>query len=143
MSYVRKFPPEKLKKYPHLMVGDVEIWERYLDAHAKEWDSFEYDVRVGEGVQVGSEQPEYFKTMALALTEKRIDVVGHRGRQVWLIEVKPSAMLGAVGQLISYQILYEERYPGAGPTSLMIVTDRIGPDLENICKRFEITTVVA
>lgn len=143
MSYVRKFPPEKLKKYPHLMVGDVEIWERYLDAHAKEWDSFEYDVRVGEGIQVAAEQPEYFKTMAAALSEKRIDVVGHRGRTVWIIEVKPAAMLSAVGQLVSYQILYEERFPEAGPTRLMIVTDRIGPDLENICRRFEITTVVA
>jgi len=120
----------------------VEIWERYLDAHANDWDSFEYDVRVGEGVQVAAEQPEYFKTMARALSEKRIDVVGRSRGEVWIIEVKPSAMLSAVGQLISYQILYEERFPVPGSTELLIVTDRVGPDLENLCKKLRISIAV-
>lgn len=136
------FAAEKLKKYPHLMVNDVEIWERYLEVHAKEWDSFEYDVRVGEGQQPNPEHPKNIQTMAVALTEKRIDVVGRRHGQVWIIEVKLSAMLSAVGQLVSYQILYEERFPGAGPTELLIVTDRIGPDLENLCKKFRISIAV-
>lgn len=136
------FAPEKLKKYPHLMVNDVVIWERYLDQHAKEWDSFEYDVRVGEGQQPNPEHPKYIQSMAVALSEKRIDVVGHRGSHVWIIEVKPSAMLSAVGQLISYQILYEERFPGSGPTELMVITDRVGPDLENLCKKFHISIAV-
>lgn len=142
MSYIRQFPPEKLKKYPHLMISDVEIWERYLDLHAKYWESFEYDVRVGEGQQPNPEHPEYIQTMAKALTEKRIDVIGRIRGKVWIIEVKPSAMLSAVGQLISYQILYEERYPGAGATELMIVTDRVGPDLENLCKKLRISIAV-
>ena len=136
------FAAEKLKKYPHLMVNDVVIWERYLELHAKEWDSFEYDVRVGEGQQPNTEHPEYIQTMAVALTEKRIDVVGRIRGRVWIIEVKPSAMLSAVGQLISYQILYEERFPWAGRTELMVVTDRVGPDLENLCKKFRIIIAV-
>ena len=136
------FAAEKLKKYPHLMVNDVVIWERYLDKYAQGWDSFEYDVRVGEGQQPNPEHPKNIQLMAVALTEKRIDVIGWIRGKVVIIEVKPSAMLSAVGQLISYQILYEERYPEAGRTELMIVTDRIGPDLEHLCKKLRISIAV-
>lgn len=133
------FPPEKLRKYPHLMVGDVEIWERYLGRFADQWDNFEYDVRVGEGIKTEPGEEEKYKLMATALSEKRIDVVGHRGAVTTIIEVKPSAMLSAIGQLLSYQILYEERYPLRGPVKMLLITDRIGPDLEKLCRKFEIS----
>lgn len=136
------FPPEKLHKYPHLMVSDVAIWERFLDSYATEWDSFEYDVRVGESITPPGDLTEELKYMAVALTQKRIDVVGHRGRDTWIIEVKPSAMLSAIGQLLSYQVLYEEKYPEKGPVKMMLITDRAGPDLLNLCKKFGIVPVM-
>lgn len=136
------FPPEKLRKYPHLMVSDVEIWERYLDKFADLWDAFEYDVRVGEGITPDPSHPAHIQSMAIALTEKRIDVVATRGAVTTLIEIKPSAMLSAIGQLLSYQILFEERYPLKGPVNMMLITDRIGPDLVNLCKKFNISLVV-
>ena len=123
------------------MVGDVEIWERYLDQHATEWDNFEYDVRVGQGIVTRPELEEKYKLMATSLTEKRIDVVATRGAVTTIIEVKPSAMLSAIGQLLSYQVLYEERYPLKGPVKMMLITDRIGPDLENLSRKFEITLI--
>ena len=135
------FPPEKLRKYPHLMVGDVEIWERYLDKFADQWDAFEYDVRVGQGIVTRPELEKKYKLMATALTEKRIDVVALRGAVTTIIEVKPSAMLSAVGQLLSYQFLYEERYPLKGPVKMLLITDRIGPDLENLCRKFGILLI--
>ena len=136
------FPPEKLRKYPHLMVSDVAIWERYLDKFADLWDAFGYDVRVGEGITPDPSHPDYMRKMAVALTEKRIDVVAHRGSITTLIEVKPSAMLSAIGQLLSYQILYEERYPVKGPVKMILITDRAGPDLANLCRKFGISLVV-
>jgi len=136
------FPPEKLHKYPHLMVSDVAIWERYLEKYGKEWDSFEYDVRVGEGITIPATETESMRIMAQALWEKRIDVVGRKGPRVFIIEVKPSAMLSAIGQVLSYQILFEERYPEQGPVRMMIVTDRAGPDLERLCLKFDIALVV-
>lgn len=135
------FPAEKLRKYPHLMVSDVAIWERYLDKFANQWDAFEYDVRVGQGIVTKPELEEKYKHMATALTEKRIDVVAARGAVTTIIEVKPSAMLSAVGQLLSYQILYEERYPLKGPVKMLLITDRIGPDLENLCRKFGISLI--
>ena len=136
------FPPEKLVRYPHLMVSDVAIWERYLERYAKEWDGFRYDVRVGEGLILPDGQPGYIKAMALALTEKRIDVVGEKGQEVWIIEVKPNAMLSAVGQVLSYQVLFEDRFPQSPKPELMIVTDRKGPDLDNLAKKFRISVFV-
>lgn len=136
------FPPEKLVRYPHLMVQDVLIWERYLEQHATEWIGFRYDVRVGEGIELPESEPEYIRGMALALTEKRIDVLGEKGNEVWIIEVKPNAMLSAVGQVLSYQVLFEDRFPDQPKPKLMIVTDRKGPDLQSIAAKFNISVVV-
>lgn len=142
MIGVTLFPAEKLRKYPHLMVSDVEIWERYLDLYAKQWDSFAYDVRCGEGVPQSKTGKEGIGQKADTLWEKRIDVVGLRGSELFIIEVKPAAMLSAIGQLLSYEVLFKERYPDEPDPKLMLITNWAGPDLKSLCSKFKIALVV-
>lgn len=75
------YPVEKLRKYPHLMVSDIRVWEEYVGRMDPPFDRFEYDVHVGEGIKVREEWEESIKRMALALSEKRIDVVGWKDRK--------------------------------------------------------------
>lgn len=142
MKDYKLFPPHKLRKYPHLMVTDVAIWERFIEKHGKKWDSFAYDVRVGEGVSLSEAEPQEIKTMARALWEKRIDVIGVKGNETFIIEVKPSAMLSAIGQVLSYEVLYRDRYKDVAAPKKMIVTDRAGPDLLRLCREYNIDAVV-
>jgi hypothetical protein len=96
----------KMSSYPHMLPADVLVWERFLDKHAAEFSGFDYDVHVGGEVEreVGWTQEVY--TMALSLASKRIDVVGYRGNETWIIEVKPVAGVTAIGQLVMYRDLY-------------------------------------
>lgn len=137
-----KYPPEKLHKYPHLMVGDIRVWEQYLGTVEPEFDSFDYDVHVGEGVKPSDDWDETIKTMALALSEKRIDVLGWKNNVPTIIEVKPSASLSAIGQVLCYRELYSSRYPGVVRPLLMIVTDFEMPDIRKLCFSFGIRFVV-
>lgn len=137
-----KYPAEKLRKYPHLMVGDIRIWEQYLEVVDHKFDSFDYDVHVGKGVKPSEDWSEDIKTMALALSEKRIDVLAWKDNTSVIIEVKPQAALSAIGQVLCYRELYEQRYPGRVRPLLMILTDFEMPDIRWLCGRFGIRYVV-
>lgn len=136
-----QYPPDKLKKYPHLMVSDIRIWEHYLETVNHGFSSFEYDVHVGEGLLVDTEWEPEIKRMAVALSEKRIDVVGWKGEIPVIIEVKPAASMSAIGQVLSYRELYIERFGKSISPLLMIVTDRELPDTKFLCNRFGIRLV--
>lgn len=137
-----KYPAEKLHKYPHLMVGDIRIWEQYLEVGDPEYDSYDYDVHVGEGVKPSESWDTKVKAMALALSEKRIDVLAWKGNEPTIIEVKPQAALSAIGQVLSYGELYVVRYPANIRPLMMILTDFEMPDIYWLCKRFGIRYVV-
>ena len=136
-----RFPAVLLAKYPHMAPADVEVWEQYLKFHRAEWDSFDYDVRVGKGVDPGPAFPANIRRDAMMLTQKRIDVVGYRGEETWIIEVKPRAGLGAVGQLVGYKTLYEQEHGQGSVTGLLLVCQVADDDVKEAARAAGIQVV--
>ena len=136
MREFRRYPPEKLAKYPHMSPEDVRIWERYLEHHAQEWEWFAYGVKVGKGAPVPPGTPEWLARMWKSLTKKRIDVVGSRNGRIWVIEVKPRCGLSAFGQAMAYRELYAQEY-GVRPLA-MVVCEYSDPDAKALCLEHEI-----
>lgn len=124
---------EKLRKYPHMLARDVALWERFIDRHPDYYQEVAYDVKVGKGVELPPDYPGNIKTDALALTRKRIDVVGIRPEGVDVIEVKPLAGLSAIGQVVSYRILFELEQGDGRAIRAVILTDRKDPDYDILC----------
>lgn len=132
------YSPDKLRAYPHMMVGDVRIWDVFLDTVSHGFDRFQYDVHVGEGLTPSPNWEEIVVSMAMALTEKRIDVVGWNKNVPTIIEVKPFASLSAVGQVLCYRELFRVRFPQEVSPLLMIVTDQAMPDMAYLTTHFGI-----
>ena len=139
---VGKYPAEKLKMYPHLMVGDIAIWEEFLVSVFNVFDSFDYDVHVGEGITPSKDWSPEIQAMAMALSEKRIDVVGWEGDVPTIIEVKPSASLSAIGQILCYRELFSARFPTEARPLIMIVTDFEMPDIRSLSLIFGFRFVI-
>ena len=121
-------------RYPHMREVDMPIWNRFLDRYGDQFDSFEYDVRVGpaSGAAAGFDP----QTVAVfeALTRLRIDAVGHRSGGVWLFEVSPHAGISKVGQCIGYRQHYvRDRKPATRPR-MGIVTDGFHPAVGEVFK---------
>lgn len=74
------------------------------------FSSFEYDVHVGEGIDIGSGQPAWMRRDAKALTQKRIDVVATVNDSLWIIELKGIAGVSAPGQALAYMHLYRATF---------------------------------
>jgi len=123
------FDPIKLRKYPHMFVHDIEIWERFLIEHGKDFTGFSYDVKVGTGTSLPKKTPDEYRRMADILSKFRIDAVGFKSTQIEIIEVKPEASTVAIGQIITYVDLYRRDFNPTVQIIGAIVTDKHLPDI--------------
>lgn len=134
---------EKRYKYPHMMPLDVAIWERFIDANPNFFDSVDYDVALGSkplfDVTVNTETGGE----ATRLYQKKIDVVGYKDKNIYIVEIKPQASLAALGQAKSYEILYRNFIDPDIKTIPTILTDRVATDLPMIAFEMGIKLLTA
>jgi len=133
-------PPSQ--QFPAMLPRETSIWQNYLAQHPAQFQSLDYNVRVGKGFDPGPAYADSARRDAILNSQLRIDVVGFDGQTWWLIEVKVRAGAGAVGQLLQYEVLFEQAYPAKLPLKLMMVTDRPKLGLADLCSKHGIALVV-
>ena len=119
----------KNRFYPHLLPDDIELWERFLKVRGDQYDSFDYDIRIGKGRDPGTNVDSKIRRMGIELSQRRIDAIGHRPGSLTVIEITLSAGLKAVGQLLTYPDLYKLTYNPTLPVKTLLVAAEIQPDI--------------
>lgn len=127
-------------KYPHMKQHEGEIWERFLKRIPWTPVTIKYDVRLGEGVPVAPETPEWVARMAWALSTKRVDVMVETRNEWIIVEVKQRAGLSAVGQLLGYLSLFVRQFRPAKSIRMVLVCERVAPDMGPILSEYGIET---
>ena len=138
----RKFPFEKLTKYPHMKPADVKIWERFLDKHPDGFIEVAYDVPVGNFRPSSEKLSEEYQRDREFLGRYMIDVVGFTKNSIAIIEIKPEAGATALGQALMYKDLYIRDYAPRKPVLGVIITDEILPDMKLMCDKHEIEIII-
>ncbi len=128
----------KNRLYPHLMPREIPIWEAWLQENKDKYDKFEYDVRVGESIVPPPGLDANIAEMAVSLAKKRIDVVAFKDGNPLIIEIKDYAGLTAIGQLVSYPLLYIDEFPESPKPGIMLLAQRLLPDVARILEFFGI-----
>jgi len=128
--------------YPHLRSREIELWQRFLQTHPGRFSEMEYDVRVGEGIQIPGSPPLALNRMAEALTKQRIDVVDRSGGQTTLVEIAPSAGTDSLGQLLVYRQLWKEEHPGEPDPKLVLITDIDRPDIRRVAESSGVEMII-
>jgi hypothetical protein len=120
--------------YPGLNPQSVDLWRWWLKDHEHEFHRYEYNVLVGEGVTATAEalagDPALSAKITAAFkrsTQRRIDVVGYKARQVWILEIEWRPGMRALGQSIAYPHLLA---PLVDP-KLMILRAFIAEEMSN------------
>ncbi len=117
-------------RFPGLLPVEVAILRPWLAKHEKEYDRFDFNVRVGAGFDPGPTWDVATRGMAVANSQKRIDAVGYQGTQPTIIEVKERAGTSALGALLTYAHLFAMQFRGLAAPKLLLVTNRLQPDME-------------
>lgn len=139
---VEFFPAQLLGWYPHMARRDAAIWERYLRASADLWQGFAYDVAVGGMlIDATDEDPATLKGYQYS-TAQRIDVVGNRGTEHWIIEVRSNARVGAVGAAIGYTLLAQKEPWTELPLVPAVCTDNISPDVRWVAEQLGVQLLI-
>ena len=89
----------------------------------------------------GVDASEAMKKMWYASTAKRIDAIGEKGDEIWIIEVAASPYLRAVGQCLSYKFLWEEDSKISKPARAVLLCYFLDSDLERILKHYGVTII--
>lgn len=106
------------------------MWERYLAKYGSFHDLIEYDIRVGMGRDPGPEYPENMRAMALDLSYRRIDAVGHSSRRITVIEITKLAGMTALGQVQVYPVLYRLTFMPSLPIVSLLVAEEFESDIQ-------------
>lgn len=124
--------------YPGLNAQSVDLWRKWLTFYEADFASFDYNVRVGQGIQPPAYLTDQEKALWKALTQKRIDVVAHRYDSDWIIEIMERPGLATVGQLIGYHSL-GRTYLELKPTvRLALICARLGHDMAQIFREINV-----
>lgn len=129
-------------KYPHMNLEEIAIWKLFLRKYGNKYDRFKYDVHVGKGCGAVPGYSRKDQEMFIRLTQKRIDVVAFKRGAAFIVEIKNRAGLSAIGQLIAYKRLYQEKYGRFSVSGLAIVAEGIDPDVREVAKALKIQVVL-
>lgn len=133
---------ERRGTYTHMSPADTAIWNAFIDKFPDAFITCQYDFMVGD--------PPPFNTLMDDNTDKnqdylyrlRIDVVAFTNDSINIIELKPNAAPGTIGQLQSYKKLYERDEEPRFPVNMIIITDNARPNMEYLCKEHNVKLIV-
>jgi hypothetical protein len=116
--------------YPHMAKNDAVLWERFLDEYGPNFQRFAYDVALGGFLPDGepdtlSDRQGYQYSTAL-----KIDALGDRGDDLWIIEVRPHAGVSALGSALCSTVLASSDPLADRPLVPVVVTDLTSPDIQ-------------
>lgn len=126
-------------KYPGMAPREVLIFEEWLKTHAAEFNRFDYNVHVGNGIDPGAPFPDVYRQQYIFNTQKRIDAVGWKESLPTIIEVKDRATASCMSQLLTYKTLWPITFPNTPAPALLLVTNRVAADMPMVLSATGIT----
>jgi hypothetical protein len=112
-----RFQSDRLR-FPGMQLREILIWKNWLYQNSTRFDRYDYNVRLGSGVDPGPSYPDSSRRMWIANSMKRADVIAVKGGHVTIIEVEENPGLTAFGQLAGYLTLWRQRIINGGPPAV-------------------------
>lgn len=122
--------PAALAQYRGMTWVESRVMQAWIVAHWQEWDTIDFNVRLGDGVTLGEEFDPATRRAAQLLSQKRADAIAQRADQVLLIEVKVRVNPSSLGQLLTYRDLFVQQYGVLRPVRMLAIGRQVVPDFE-------------
>lgn len=118
--------------YPGLNTVSVDLWRKFLKYYEDAFESYNYNVHVGQGIQAPAYLTPDEAALWKQLTQKRIDVTAERFGETWIFEIVERPGLAAVGQLIGYEHLGRQYLNTKEVVRTALICARLGHDMASI-----------
>ena len=138
----KAYPVDWRGKPPHMLKTDIPVWWRFLEQEGGGFLNLYYDCLLGGPFLSPEDEKDNMKRMWRANLSKRADAIAETPDEVWIIEVASDPGLRSVGQIQVYLSLWMEDPKIAKPEKLVLVCERLDPDLGAAAARFGILIFV-
>lgn len=125
--------------YPERTDQESAIIRDFLLARGREYDGFQFSVRVGEGAAPDPSHLPQIQAATTWNTKKRIDLLLWQGAQPTIGEVKLRIGPGVIGQLRTYRHLWMAENPEAKEPVLIAIGRSSDPDTLRVLEAEGIT----
>lgn len=115
------------RSYNELTDRESFVIRAFLEAHGREYERYEFSVRVGTGITPFPEHLEGVRRNTWHSSRKRIDLLAWQGAQPTIVEAKERLTPAVLGQLKTYRHLLLEDRPGI-PEPILIAIGRYSDD---------------
>lgn len=132
---IELFKYEKGPWYPHMKPRDIAIWERFVAKYPSAYSECQYDFNVGDPPPFNTLMDDGSDKNQDKLYRLKIDVIGYTPDRINVIEVKPDAGTATIGQIKAYRtLLIRDEVPNK-KIGMVIITDKLRPNMEYLCKQ--------
>lgn len=126
-------------KPPHLLEVDIPVWYRFLKNHRPETINLYYDVYLGMHEMTRDQLKDSMQRMWYYANAKRVDAVIETPTEIWLIEVSNTLAIRAIGQALSYSVLYSQDPVIKKIEKPVLVGETMDLDLLGVAGKYGIT----
>jgi hypothetical protein len=130
------------RQFPHLLPDDIAVWQAFLKQCPARWHVIDYDVRVGPGTDPGDSVSPKYRQVGLELSQMRIDAVGHLPNIIEIVEITTQAGLKAIGQLVSYPILFHHDFAPPKTVRPLLVCTSLKPGISTVLSELQIPHII-
>ena len=109
------------RSYNERNEGESFVIRAYLMGHIREYDRLVFGKRVGTGVEPDPTHLARVQANTVFSTKLRIDILGWRGNQPVIIEVKQRITPACLGQILTYKHHFVEENPDVPEPELIVV----------------------
>lgn len=129
-------------KYRGMRPLDEIIWDEFVHRHRGEFEMVWYNVHIGDPARDDDERRMMKDNGAYDVSCWCVDVLAKSGDQFYVIEIKPDARAGALGQALAYKAILEAEGkipPGSVP---VVLTDNLHPITEQAAQLLGVQILV-
>lgn len=116
-------------KFPGLLPDEVLVIRAWLALHEQEYDRFDYNVRIGQGIDPGAGFSAEMRRQNILNTQLRIDAVGYKAGVPTIIEVKRRCTPSNVGQILTYDSVWRKENPSGPAPKMLLVCANYSPHI--------------
>jgi hypothetical protein len=120
-------PYKPLHKYRGMRPKDIAIWDEFLLRNPTAFVRVWYDTHIGDPSTLALGSEEMKRSGMYDVSCWCVVVIADDGNALYVIEIKPNALAGALGQALAYK-KFVEKLPGVNkPVYAAVLTDNLSP----------------
>jgi len=122
-------------QFPGMQIDEILVWKAFLAQQQHNYDRFDYNVRLGPGVDPGPSVVEPYRSMSIKLSQLRLDAVGWQGGVPTIFEVERYSRPRNVGQILTYLAAWQNEGLSSVDPHLAIVAAAYNPSITPVLQQ--------